>query len=379
MEEMTSRERIDAAIALKPVDRVPIVPLMGTFSPRFQGVKLADMVRDMDLGRECLMRTFDDLGGWDATYFASSTGELGFSVMGMATKMPGRELGEDELWQLDEREIMRVEDYDFILQNGWNAYLAHCFPRLGMMGIPPDEFLPRLGAVAAQGVKDTLAWEAKGVPVFAGMGANPPFEAISFTRSLKETMLDVYRRPDTLLAAMDRIVAETVPFTIQTFGELKKATRWGNRTAFVGATRAPFLSRRYFDRFFWPYLKRIVNELLAGGITPLLHFDSNWDAYLDHFLDLPKGEVILELDSATDIFEAKHILKGHMCLMGDVPPAMLKLGTPEEVTAYVKRLIDVVGEGGGFILSTGCDCPIDAKPENVRALIETGKTYRSRS
>jgi len=38
-------------------------------------------------------------------------------------------------------------------------------------------------------------------------------------------------------------------------------------------------------------------------------------------------------------------------------------------------LIDVVGKGGGFILSTGCDCPIDAKPENVRTMIEVGKTY----
>jgi uroporphyrinogen-III decarboxylase len=41
----------------------------------------------------------------------------------------------------------------------------------------------------------------------------------------------------------------------------------------------------------------------------------------------------------------------------------------------VRKLIDVVGEGNGFILSTGCDCPVDAKFENVKAMIDTGKSY----
>jgi len=28
------------------------------------------------------------------------------------------------------------------------------------------------------------------------------------------------------------------------------------------------------------------------------------------------------------------------------------------------------------MLTTGCECPIDAKPENLRAMVETGKEYR---
>jgi uroporphyrinogen-III decarboxylase len=96
---------------------------------------------------------------------------------------------------------------------------------------------------------------------------------------------------------------------------------------------------------------------------------------LEFFKDLPKGTCVLELDSVTDIFKAKQVLAGHMCLMGDVPAALLKLGTAAEVTAYVRRLCEEVGDGGGYILSTGCECPVDARPENVRAMIEAGKTY----
>lgn len=68
-------------------------------------------------------------------------------------------------------------------------------------------------------------------------------------------------------------------------------------------------------------------------------------------------------------------INGHMGIMGDVPARMLKKGTPEEVTADIKKLIGVVGEDSDFILSTGCDTPIDAEPENLRAMIETGRSY----
>lgn len=54
---------------------------------------------------------------------------------------------------------------------------------------------------------------------------------------------------------------------------------------------------------------------------------------------------------------------------------MLKPGVPEEVTAYCKKLIDVVGEGGGCMLSSGCSVPVDAKPENKKAIVDAGKNY----
>ena len=96
---------------------------------------------------------------------------------------------------------------------------------------------------------------------------------------------------------------------------------------------------------------------------------------LQYFKEMPNGKCILELAAQTDIFTAKTFLGDHMCLMGDVPATLFKLGTPQEVEAYCKRLIDEVGEGGGFILSSGCGIPHDARPENVQAMILTGMNY----
>jgi len=88
---------------------------------------------------------------------------------------------------------------------------------------------------------------------------------------------------------------------------------------------------------------------------------------------LPKG-CICEFDSCTDIFKVKEILRGKQCIMGDVRASLQAYGTSDEMTEYCTRLIDVVGKGGGFILSSGCYVPVDAKFENVKAMIDCAKT-----
>jgi len=42
---------------------------------------------------------------------------------------------------------------------------------------------------------------------------------------------------------------------------------------------------------------------------------------------------------------------------------------------YCKELIQKVGADGGFILSSGCSIPANAKIENVRALMESAEKW----
>ena len=46
---------------------------------------------------------------------------------------------------------------------------------------------------------------------------------------------------------------------------------------------------------------------------------------------------------------------------------------PSRETA--KKLIEVVGQGGGFILSSGCSIPANAKTQNVKAMHEAVEEY----
>ena len=63
-------------------------------------------------------------------------------------------------------------------------------------------------------------------------------------------------------------------------------------------------------------------------------------------------------------------------LMGNLhtTEVMLK-GTPDDVRRASRQAIDDAAEGGGFILSTGDQCGRDTPDENLRAMIETARTY----
>jgi len=76
----------------------------------------------------------------------------------------------------------------------------------------------------------------------------------------------------------------------------------------------------------------------------------------------------MALDGETDIFKARSVLDGHMCIMGDVPAAMLFMDDPDTVFDYCARLIKELGPEG-FILQSDCDIPTNATLENVQAMV----------
>ena len=69
----------------------------------------------------------------------------------------------------------------------------------------------------------------------------------------------------------------------------------------------------------------------------------------------------------------------HLCFYGGVDlQQVLRLGTPETVADEVKRLIDILGEGGGYILGPGHTyIQMDAPVENILAMYGTAAEYRT--
>jgi uroporphyrinogen-III decarboxylase len=377
MPEMTGIERIQAAIRCEKPDRVPIVPMIGFFCARYKGVPIVEYVNDQDLARDLLIQVFNEFGPWDAVYASTAVTDFAFALtLPMRLRLPGRELPPDTIWQFDEMPLLEVEDYDFAIEHGYEALAARIFPRV-RPHMDPSKFPQYMEQFFGQTIKDTLIWESMGVHAFSGVAISPPLDFFSMGRSLKEFSFDLHRRPEKVLAAIEAITPGLIQTAIGGQMAIRQATQWGFLCNFIGATRGSgtFISPKTFEKFVWPSIRQIALALLEVGVTPLFHFDSDWTPMLEFFKDLPKGTCVLELDSVTDIFKAKQVLAGHMCLMGDVPAALLKLGTPDEVRAYVRRLCEEVGDGGGYILSTGCECPVDAKPENVRAMIEAGREY----
>lgn len=366
---MSSEERIKAVVALQEPDRVPVALYMDAFAARHAGITLAEWASDYEKGEAAVERTLSDLGGCDAMIRTGCAHPDSYAMgASIRVKLPGRELPADALWQYEEAPVMTVEDYDLIIEKGLAAFYQSYWPRIGIDLAQVPAIAKAVADNARSGVQ---RWQARGVQIFRGGIILLPFDLFSFARSINEFIFDLYRRPEKVLRATEACLPDMVEMA------KRGAASAGVRRIFLGATRAAptYVSPKQFETFFWPSLRRTVDSLVAEGFLPFLHFDNDWTGFLPYFKELPKAKCILHLDGFTDIFQAKKALGDHICLMGDVPPALLSLGTRDEVAEYCRRLIEEVGVGGGFILAQGCTIPADAKFENVQAIIETAGTY----
>ena len=107
--------------------------------------------------------------------------------------------------------------------------------------------------------------------------------------------------------------------------------------------------------------------------TPHIFFEGNCDSRMEYLLDFPKGSILVHVDR-TDIFRAKDILRGHLCIQGNVPSTLLQTGSTQDVKDYCRKLIDYVGKDGGYILSPRSSTD-EVKPENLKAMIDFTKEY----
>ena len=77
-----------------------------------------------------------------------------------------------------------------------------------------------------------------------------------------------------------------------------------------------------------------------------------------------------------DLKNIKKLYGNKLVLKGNLHTTRIMLeGTPEDVAAASRQAIDDAAAGGRFILSTGDQCGRDTPDANIRAMIDTARTY----
>ena len=76
-----------------------------------------------------------------------------------------------------------------------------------------------------------------------------------------------------------------------------------------------------------------------------------------------------------DLAEIKRLFGKRLALKGNIQTTRLLMATPEEVEAMAKWCIDVAGEGGGYVLSTGDQVGRDTPEENIFRLVQFCRKY----
>ena len=210
-----------------------------------------------------------------------------------------------------------------------------------------------------------------GFPMMAAALCVAPYDWITdFLRGMRGIMLDMYRNPDKLLAAIDLFT----PMLIE--GAIRVAKGSGNPRIFIPLHRGAggFMSNEQFAKFYWPGLRKVLLALIDAGLTPMPFFEGDYTERLEFLKDLPRGKVLGNFQ-VVDLKKFKSTLGDTMCFRGNLPASLLVTGTPQKVRDYVKMLIDMFAEKGGLIIDGGSGIPYESKIENVEAMTETVFDY----
>lgn len=395
----------DAIHMKKKPDRVPVTIFPSMFPWTNAGMTMQEIMYDYGKCTDAFkkfVKEFDPDVHWGAV--APGPGKF-FEILDYKLySWPGHGVAPEHSYQCNEGEYMMADEYDALIQDpsGYftSVYLPRVFGSLGgfamlpflpgileiygvaynfiPFGLPPvqstykalfeagGEALKWAGAVGgADGELSTL-----GYPAILGGFTKAPFDVIGDTlRGTKGIMLDIYRQPDKLLEAMEAITPLMIKMGVAAAQINQKPL------IFIPLHKGAngFLSDEQFKKFYWPTLEKVILGLIEEGCVPFPAAEGGYSERLEVVQDLPKGKTLWMID-LTDMADVKKTLGKNACLLGNVPSAMLNLGTPEEVESFVKGIIDSSGGDGGLIVCNGAFFD-HAKPENVKAMVETTKEY----
>ena len=399
-------KRLADAYNIEEPDRVPINTPLGNLPYIINGVSMRTVMYDYNQAIDACKK-FNEKYSELLEGFADPMINSGRIMELLDYKLyswPGHGLPlESPGIQFIEGEYMKAEEYDDLIVDPSDFWFRTHLPRVygtfspfGLLRPATDlieinslihfdpfakssmqETLSKLAEVGReiQKLKDALdsyinGTEAGFPPAFGGVFAKAPFDTLGDTlRGTSNIMKDLYRRPEKVLAACDKIADITIRSILKSPGLEKQFM--AIYPLHKGADG--WMSQKQFETFYWPSLKKVMNALINEGLIQSMFAEGSFNTRLESVNEFPKGTVVWMFDQ-TDIFRAKNILGNKCCIKGNVPSSMIVTGSSADVKNYCRKLIENCGKGGGYVLGAGAIAE-NPKLENLLAMVAAVKEY----
>jgi hypothetical protein len=399
-------DRFVAAINLEKADRVPIHIQAGFLPAARAGLTPYEAMTDPARAAEAWKKFHLDfqpdafIAPFSYAFSAAVPAALDYKLY----SWPGHGTAHHAGFQYNEKEWMLPDEYDHLISDPTDYLLRTYLPRAmgafsGFAGLSPfldfvelpfvpshvggwgsEEMVAGLKGIT-KAAEEAAAWGSVmgpamgevislGYPVYWAGATKAPFDILGDTlRGTRGIIMDIFRRPEKVLAACERLVQVAIDWHLRRPGFPSSPIII--MPLHKGADG--FMSDEQFRTFYWPTLRKVLLGLIDEGIIPCLFAEGKYGSRLEVIMDLPKGKTIWLFDQ-TDMARAKATIGQVACIQGNVPLSLIYAGTPAKVTDYCRRLLDAAADGGGFIMDIGAIAD-DGKDENLRAMMETTRGY----
>ena len=402
--------RVEAAIALKEPDRVPMMPSAALFPMLNAGYTVAEVIYDTTLEKMTnsivkYLQDFDPDSGAGVSFNYAGEGpmlELERPKNMCWAGMPGSRIDVNSIQQYIEFPTLLDDEFDefFSDRTGWalrkqlyrTSGLLEPFTKLfagsrfnartlaAQVSTPEfrsmledlwelnelnQEFQKRLEKVNEK-------VEEMGYPLFSGGSAAVPFDM--YSDGFRGTILslqDLYENTE----VVERYIEESIGPMLEMIRMQGKRPNARGKHVFMALHKGidGFMGDEHYKKYYWRHLQMIIEEIIKADMVPYIFCEGRYNTRLDCLTEVTPGKVLYHFEEV-DMEVAKSKLKDVACIAGSFSTNLLQFSTPDRVRDEAKKLLDICAPGGGFIFMTSSGLS-HVKRENVEAMFETVREY----
>ena len=333
---MNGLERSLAAVAFEDTDRVPVMPQIFGHAAIRVGVPLGDYIRDGELMARCQI---DSL----------------------------RHYGHDVVWALADVNIETeacgsVLDY---VHDDYATVREHVIKDrsdLARLRVPnplKDGRMPEM-------LKATSVLRREvGDEVVVASCVLGPMTIASQLMGLEDMLYLAMDHPDEFEQLLDFATEVCI-----TYGRAQVDAGAHAPVVFNPSCSPAVVPPQFFREFALPRLRRVYDALKAAGsafnwISVAGPTAPNFPGYVEAGVEFANIDYYVSGEEA-----AERLPK--TCIGGNIRPVDFESAEPEDITALSMELIEAMAHRSGFILSSGCEIPPRARPDNIAAMVAAG-------
>jgi len=334
---MKSIDRIKSTIRFESTDRVPVFSHIYGLAARLKDVPLKEYLNSGELLALCQLEAWKRFGYDAVAAFADNSLE----AEALGSKLSYKN---DAYPHIEEYSLDRISDW---------KYLSMVDPEeagrmpviLEACRILRDEAGEETAVVGTVQGPMTIAGQLLGIEKLIYSVVDHPEELYNLLNFTTQVML-----------AFGKALIKAGAHVIQVFDPFSSCS---------------VINRAVFNDYILPHLKQAFKEYKDSG-NPIcwLNITGQTKPILDLFPET--GADLINIDYLVPVSTAMERLPHH-CINGNIKPFSFISGEAKDIQTEAKELLKETQLRGGFILSPGCEIPLEAKDSNVNAMMKAVK------
>lgn len=350
MNEMTSRERVLAALNHQETDRIPIAMVCGGINPPAMKALDEFLRADRRIDAQSYIDSFLDVAEvW-------VTGEFGqeLDMWGVVRKDVSYGEGSySEIVHFPLKEIQTLEELR-----------KYAFPRVKDMDV--DRWVGEIKHLRKHSEQSIVLANAN------------LFETTWYMRGFERAFEDMMLQPDVFHFIMETVTT----FFTDYFYEILKSCKGDIDMVFtaddIGHQDGLFLSLDMWEEFIKPYHVRINEMIHNMGAKVIYHSDGAVSEAVPGLMDMGI-DVLQALQFSAANMDPKHLkdnfgkelcFEGGMCVQKVLP-----FGNIDEVREEARKLISILGKNGGYLCGLSHFIQAGTPAENIAAFFDEAVGY----